>query len=334
MFEICEIRTVIRNSAFLTRWFAACMVALVSGGCGPQYTLVNHTKVTSAKTDSFGYRKWISETTEPDVVIIGIHGFCGAAIDYANLGNHLLQYQPKTGLYAYEIRGQGSDPIRERRGDIGDPKDWYRDLFAFTQLVQEQHPDAKIVWFGESMGALIASQALRESPASEPPCDGLILSSPIVRFRDDIPAWTPGLVQVAATTLPLARVSLETLSGGQDVQMTQTSHHTEQSKKNSYSMDEYTLRLIGTLAGHIDQMNQSAAQFRSPVLVLHGGKDYFNNDSDLRGFVARIPDGVSKTYYNYPKAYHLLMYDSERDVIFKDIEKWVTQLRKGRLKKL
>jgi alpha-beta hydrolase superfamily lysophospholipase len=201
-------------------------------------------------------------------------------------------------------------------------------------LVQEQHPDAKIVWFGESMGALIASQALRESPASAPPCDGLILSSPIVRFRDDIPAWTPGLVQVAATTLPLARVSLETLSGGQDVQMTQTSHHTEQSKKNSYSVDEYTLRLIGALAGHIDQMNNCATQFRSPVLVLHGGKDYFNNDSDLRGFVARIPEGVSKTYRNYPKAYHLLMYDAERDAIFKDIEKWVTQLRKGRLKKL
>ena len=30
------------------------------------------------------------ESVEPDVVIIGIHGFCGASIDYANLGNHLL----------------------------------------------------------------------------------------------------------------------------------------------------------------------------------------------------------------------------------------------------
>ena len=268
------------------------------------------------------------------MVIIGIHGFCGASIDYANLGNHLLRHQPKTGLYAYEVRGQGSDPIHERRGDIGDPKDWYRDLFAFTQLVQEQHPDAKIVWFGESMGALIASRAWSESPVNDPPCDGLILSSPIVRFRDDIPAWTPGLVQIAATTLPLARISLETLSGGQDVQMTQTSHHLEQSKKNSYAVDEYTLRLIGALAVHIDNMNEFATKFRSPILVLHGGKDYFNNDSDVRGFVARIPEGVSKTYHNYPEAYHLLMYDAKREVIFRDIESWVNQLRKGRLKKL
>ena len=145
------------------------MAVLVLAACAPQYTLVNHRNGASAKSDSFGYRKWISETTEPDVVIIGIHGFCGASIDYANLGNHLLRYQPRTGLYAYEVRGQGSDPIRERRGDIGDPKDWYRDLFAFTQLVQEQHPDAKIVWFGESLGALIAAHAWREAPANDPP---------------------------------------------------------------------------------------------------------------------------------------------------------------------
>ena len=288
----------------------------------------------NAQNASFGYRKWISESIEPEVVVIGIHGFCGAAIDYANLGNYLLQHRSRAGLYAYEVRGQGSDPIHERRGDIGDPQDWYRDLFAFTQLVKERHAGAKIVWFGESMGAMIASQALRESPANEPVCDGLILSSPIVRFRDDIPAWTPGLVQIAATTLPLARVSLDTLSGGQDVQMTQTSHHTDQSKKTSYDVEAYTLRLIGALAGHIDNMNDCATRFRSPVLVLHGGKDYFNNDSDVRGFVARIPSGVSKTYHNYPQSYHLLMYDAKKEVVFRDVDLWLNKLRKNRLKKL
>jgi alpha-beta hydrolase superfamily lysophospholipase len=307
------------------------MAALVLSACAPQTTLVNHRNATSAKTDSFGYRKWISEKVEQDVVIIGIHGFCGASIDYANLGNHLLKYQPKTGLYAYEVRGQGSDPITERRGDIGDPQDWYSDLFAFTQLVQEQHPDAKIVWFGESMGAMIASHALRQAPENDPPIDGLILSSPIVRFRDDIPAWTPGLVQIAATTLPLARISLETLSGGQEVQMTQTSTHSAQVQTNSYNIEKHTLRLIGTLGQHIGNMNDCATHFRSPVLVLHGGKDYFNNDSDVRGFVARIPSNVSATYHDYPEAYHLLMYDAKKEAIFRDIERWVAKLRRDRL---
>lgn len=313
------------------RGIAACLVVMLVAACGPQYTTVIHSKGGSVVDDSFGYRKWISRDVEQDVVVIGIHGFCGASIDYANLGSYLLGNQPKTGLYAYEVRGQGSDPIQARRGDIGDPSDWYRDLFAFTQLVREQHPGVKVVWFGESMGALIASHAWREAPVSDPPCDGLVLSSPIVRFRDDIPAWTPGLIQIAATTLPLARVSLDMLVGGDDVQMTQTTTHSAQARKNPYDIDKHTLRLLAALGRHIDGMNDCAATFRAPVLVLHGGKDYFNNDSDMRGFVARIPEGVSRTYHSYPQAYHLLMYDERREVVFRDIARWTQKLRKGRL---
>jgi alpha-beta hydrolase superfamily lysophospholipase len=319
-----------RRFSFRFLTLAACAAAMA--GCGPSYTMVNHSTAGGAKTEAFGYRKWISEKTKPDVVVIGIHGFCGASIDYANLGNYLLKNQPRTGLYAYEVRGQGSDPIHERRGDIGNARDWYHDLFAFTQLVREQHPDAKVVWYGESMGALIAAHAWSEAPDGPPPCDGLVLSNPIVRFRDDIPAWTPGLVQIAATTLPLARVSLETLSGGQDVQMTQKSVHSEQVKKNPYHVEQHTLRLIGALGRLIDGMNDCATTFQAPVLVLHGGKDFFNNDSDVRGFVARIPEETSVTYRNYPAAYHLLMYDEKRETIFRDVGRWLNRLRRDRLK--
>ncbi len=327
----------IRRAWKSARWLPAraggWIAAVLLGACAPSYTLVSHSNDPSGRMagETFGYRGWISEKTEPDIVMIGIHGFCGASIDYQNLGLHLLKHQPRTGLYAYEVRGQGSDPIHERRGDIGNPKDWYRDLFAFTQLVRERHPDAKVVWFGESMGALIAAHAWRESPEDDPPCDALVFSSPIVRFRDDIPAWTPALVRIAATTLPLARISLETLAGGHDVQMTQTSEHLDQAKTNSYHVEQHTLRLLGALTRHIDGMNSCAESFRVPVLVLHGGEDFFNSDPDVRGFVARIPEEVSTTYRNYPDAYHLLMYDEERDAIFRDVERWLNRLRRGRL---
>lgn len=301
-------------------------------GCAPSWQLVANGNTRSAATDTFGYRKWIDRQHKQDVVIIGIHGFCGASVDYTNLGEHLLKYQPRTGLYAYEVRGQGSDPIYARRGDIGDPRQWYEDLFAFTQLVRERHPDAKVVWFGESMGGLIAAHACRQGPPGESPCDGLVLSSPIVRFRDDIPAWTPALVQLAATTLPLARISLETLAGGRQVQMTQKSLHSDQVKKNSYNVEQHTLRLIGALSQLIGGMNDCAASLRTPLLVLHGGQDYFNNDSDVRGFVARIPKGTPVIYRNYPQAYHLLMYDAKKERIFSDVEGWVNLLRYGRLR--
>lgn len=302
-------------------------LGLAGFGCAPDYILVNNSKEGSGQSETFGYRTWKRQGIEPDVVIIGIHGFCGASVDYKNLGEHLVRKQKRTALYAYEVRGQGSDPIHERRGDIGDPAQWYADLEAFTQLVEERHPDAKIIWFGESMGALIATHAICAAPAGKPPCDGLVLSSPIVRFKDDVEPWKIELVKAAAATLPLARVPLDSLAGGQDVQMTQETKHNEQSKTNSYNIEKHTLRLLGALAGLIDGMNGCAAKLEVPILVLHGGKDYFNSDSDVRGFMARIPSGISSTYRDYPDAYHLLMYDEERDRIFRDVEKWLNKQR-------
>jgi alpha-beta hydrolase superfamily lysophospholipase len=312
-------------------WFAGLAAAIWCAGCtglpspgdaGAKAAL------DSAEGETFGFRRWVSATQEPDVVIIGIHGFCGASIDYRNLGEYLLVHQPRTAVYAYELRGQGNDPILDRRGDIGNAADWHRDLFAFTGLVRERHPRARIVWFGESMGALIATHSWCEAADGHPPCDGLVLSSPIVRFRDDIPAWTPGLVQVAATALPLARVSLDSLTSGEEIPMTQHSTHGEQVKKNDYHVEKHTLRLLAALAKHIDGMNTCADELEGPVLVLHGGNDYFNNDSDVRGFIARISPDAQVTYRHYPRAYHLLMYDEKRDKIFRDVARWCNRLRR------
>ena len=307
----------------------ACVVGMV--GCGVPSGVVMNPGLAEGKGERFGFRKWVSQDVEPDLVVIGLHGFCGASADYTNLGDHLLRGQPRTALYAFELRGQGSDPIIERRGDIGHPAEWYGDLLAFTQLVRERHPRAKVVWFGESMGALIAAHAWRVAPAGVPPCDALVFSSPIVRFRDDIPAWTPALVQMAATALPMARVSLNTLAGGHDVQMTQSTMHGEQAKKNPYHIEQYTLRLIGTMTRLIVGMNECAATIDVPVLVLHGGRDFFNADADVRGFVARVPRSTPVLYRNYPDAYHLLMYDEKRDRIFRDIERLLNRLRVNRL---
>jgi alpha-beta hydrolase superfamily lysophospholipase len=302
----------------------ACIFGALAIGCAPTDYMTFHDAKSGLEPQTFGYRTWKRKKIEPDIVIIGIHGFCGASIDYKNLGEHLVKRQPNTAVYAYEVRGQGSDPIYERRGDIGNPADWYADLDIFTRLVKKKHPDAQIIWYGESMGALIATHAYCSAPAGNPPCDALVLSSPIVRFKDDIEPWKIALVQTAAATLPLARVPLDALAGEQDVQMTQESEsHLDQAKTNSYNIEKHTLRLLGTLAKLIDGMNTCAEKLEVPVLVLHGGQDYFNNDSDIRGFIARIPESAPTTYHNYPDAFHLLMYDEKRDKIFRDVEKWL-----------
>ena len=308
----------------------ALFAALALSQCATDYTLVTDRPEESLRRETFGYRKWVKEGSQPNVVVIGIHGFCGAAIDYENLGRRMVREQPKTAVYAYEVRGQGKDPLKERRGDIDDPQKWYHDLDQFTTMVREKHPGAKIVWFGESMGALIASHNFRQKveAGGKAPCDALVISSPVVKFRDDFPKWKKDLVRQASQVTPMARLSLEALAGGQEVQMTHDTLHSEQSETNSWHIDKHTLRLLVTLGDLIDGMPDCAKTFSVPTLVLHGDKDFFSKTEDVQNFFTNIPDKKDRTLKLYPDAYHLLMYDTKKDQVIGDVERWISNLPK------
>jgi alpha-beta hydrolase superfamily lysophospholipase len=304
------------------------MAALLLSQCATSYTLVSARPEEALRRETFGYRKWLREGTRPETVVIGIHGFCGAAIDYENLGKHLVRRQPRTALYAYEVRGQGRDPLRQRRGDIDDPELWFSDLTRFSEMVRARHPKARIVWFGESMGGLIASHTYRQAVAAgrRPPCDALVLSSPVVKIRDDFPGWKKNLVRQVSHLIPTARVPLESLAGGQQVQMTHDTLHAEQAETNAWHIEKHTLRLLVSLGDLIEGMPGCARSFAVPTLVLHGGKDFFSSNADVKAFYGSIPKSAGREFRLYPDSYHLLMYDAQKDEVIGDVADWLAQL--------
>lgn len=300
--------------------------------CATRHTLVSAGPGEVERYETFGYRKWLREGTTPETVVIGIHGFCGASIDYDNLGRHLMKRQPETAVYAYELRGQGRDPLERRRGDIDDPELWFDDLKQFSQIVRERHPRARVVWFGESMGALIAAHAYRRAQdrGEVPPCDALVLSSPVVKMRDDFPAWKKELVRTVSKVVPTARVTLEALAGGQEVQMTHDTLHSEQAETNAWHIERHTLRLLVALGELIDGMPRCARGFEVPTLVLHGGKDFFSSDADVKAFYGSIPKSAGRSFRLYPDSYHLLMYDDQKEKVIGDVEEWLEDLPRAR----
>jgi alpha-beta hydrolase superfamily lysophospholipase len=311
----------------------------------PHYTLVSHSYskpklgekfFTTSDKESFSYRKFINTKKKNDTIIIALHGFCGASIDYQNLGQYLIKKHPHIGLYAYEIRGQGLDFNKARRGDIDQPENWYRDLKTFTSLVKKEHPNSKIVWQGESMGSMILAHTFRNEAIAgrKPPCDAIVITSPVVAFRDDFPKWKKDLARTAAYAFPSARLSLETISGGQSVQMTTTSTHEEQSETNSWNIDRHTLRLLITLGNHIEEMNSCAEKFSVPTLVVNGGKDYFSDKNDVVNFYNTVSQKSQKQHFFYPEAHHLLMYDTKKNQVMSDIANWIEKLPRERKKTL
>ena len=90
---------------------------------------------------------------EPKTILIALHGLEGAARDFRNLGESLIQQAPLTSLYALNQRGGGYDSVVQRQGDIANPELWFQDLRDLDRALRNKHPNAKVIWIGESLGA-------------------------------------------------------------------------------------------------------------------------------------------------------------------------------------
>ncbi|WP_435895715.1 serine aminopeptidase domain-containing protein [Oceaniferula spumae] len=277
--------------------------------------------------DRLGYNKWLPEKEEPQTVIIGVHGISGHSGDYDNFAKYLLKNSKSTALYAAETRGQGLDPKVERRGDIRRVKEWYKDLYTFTQLVRKVHPKAKVIWFGESMGSLIVVNAYTNAPRGMPKPDALIVSSPIIDVQAKLAPWKILAVRISTFLMPTLRISLESLSNGERAVVTQDDIHEEQAAKNAWYIPRYTLRLLLKLGDLAEIMPRQAEAVDCPILVLHGGKDIFTSEDSVKNFYEHLPETTPKARKYYPRSYHLLMYDAHRQTIFKDTVDWIKKLK-------
>ncbi len=291
---------------------------------GPQPTL-SATTFTSYDGDHFPYQNWVPDR-EPTIVVIGFHGIAGASTDLRNLGEYLLEHLPGAAVYAPDLRGQGNDPDVSRRGDIGHPREWFKDAYTFTRLVRARHAGARVVWCGESMGSLIALHAAASAPGGTMPCDALILSSPIARIDGDFPAWRRTALGLGAFLFPRARISLESLSGHDEVRVIRDVVHQDQVQTNPYHLSEFTLRLLHALGGMIEKMPDQAGRVDFPVLLLHGGHDIFSDPSDVVSFQDRFGSAPVQRAF-YPESYHLLFFDHQRERVLRDITRWLRKLK-------
>lgn len=317
------------TAAFLAGLFLTALLA----GCGTPPIVPSPSSIPALHEDDFTsfdqhhlpYQCWLP-SGKTKLVVIGFHGISGASNDMENLGLHLSGNNSGTAVYAPDIRGQGNDPIEKNRGDIRAPSDWIGDAHTFTDLVRQKHPGVPVVWCGESMGALIVLHACT-STAGHPPCDALILSSPVSSTGDDITAFQLVLLRVAATIMPRYRVSLETLAGVDNVQMTRDEVHEEQTTTNPWHVSGFTLRLLRYLERMISNLSLSAQTINIPTLILHGGRDIFSDSTEVERFAKNFPTEAVVQRRFYPESYHLLFYDHQRDQVLADVSSWLDQLK-------
>lgn len=255
-------------------------------------------------------------------VVITVHGLSGAKSDFWYLGEVL----PPRGysVYAYDLRGQGNDPVVEERGDISGEKAWKRDLATFHSLVKRRHPRLPVFWYGESLGSLIALHTAADQIWDWYDPDGIILATPAAGLRVTVGGFQRFLLETAARLSPRSRFSLGELAGVDEskIQVTSGSTHGGQMAVTPHHISQFSLRLLTTVGGMIDDSKDAARRVRMPVLFVASPKDVLSSADQIQALFAAVRSRDKKLLW-YTRSYHLLLHDVQHEEVGNDVLKWL-----------
>ena len=277
------------------------------------------TEFTASDGKSMPYARWAAEAPPPKAVVICVHGLSGAASDFWPVGERFPKKEVI--VYGLQLRGMGNDPDKKERGNIARGELWISDLLSFTQLVHQRHPKLPIIWYGESLGSLIVINAAAALPDGSPLVSGIVLSSPVIGFRQELPAWKYCLIRTLVAILPGKRISLESL-GDREVKVTGYSTHKQQMEKTPHYVEFFSLRLFRAIDKMVRRSEATAPRVRAPLLLLYTPNDIFTTREQIESFYAKIGSG-DKSKIFLPNSYHLILHDVDRDQTLIDLENWL-----------
>lgn len=260
--------------------------------------------------------------TKPRGVVIAVHGLSGAKSDFWYLGQEL----PKRGytVYAYDLRGQGNDPVVSERGDISGQKAWKRDLATFHALVKRKHPKTPVFWYGESLGSLIALHTAADLLGNRADPQAIILASPVAGLRQTISGFQRFLLETAAKLSPRTRYTLGDLAGVDEkkIQVTSTSTHGAQMAVTPHHVNAFSLRLLTTIGEMLDENADAAHRLKMPVLFVASPNDVLSSADQIQALFAEMRSRDKKLLW-YSRSYHLLLHDVQREEVVNDVANWL-----------
>ena len=288
----------------------------------PVSPTLSATQFTASDGKAMPYGRWPSDAskpTRPRAVIICVHGLSGAASDFWPVGEKFSTQEMV--IYGVQLRGMGNDPEKRERGNIATGELWVSDLLSFTQRVHERHPGVPIFWYGESLGSLIVVHAAATLPGQAPLVSGIILSSPVIAYRHELPAWKYWLIRTLAAVWPGKRVSLESL-GDQEVRVTGGTTHKQQMQKTPHYVEFFTLRLFRAVDKLVRSSNEMAPLVKPPLLLFYTPNDVFTTQQQVEHFYELLGSAPKEKIF-YPQSYHLILHDVDRDRTLVELERWL-----------
>lgn len=259
----------------------------------------------------------------PEGTIVLIHGYCEHRGRYQRTAQDLAQkgYRVVVG----DLRGHGE--AGGQRAHVTRFSEYLDDTAAIlAQAARHARPVGEGMppfLLGHSMGGLIALRYLQER-AREGDLRGLILSSPFLGIKVQVPAWKRLLGQAASRAVP-------GLSLPNDLDPALLSHDPEIGR--AYATDPLVSHIATARWFTEAQLAQAQALRRAPgvrlpVLLLQAGDDRIVDQAASQALFDRL-GGKDKVFTLYPGLFHEIFNEVERDRVLADVVSWLHAHRGG-----
>ena len=275
---------------------------------------MNTTEQTFAAPDGLQlfYRAWLPDG-EPKEAVALIPGYGDHSARLASVGEHLATHG--FAAYAYDLRGHGRSHGTRGHVDVFD--EYVADTAVFFDLVKESAPRERVTLFGHSFGGLVALTYVEQDPKGPV---GLILSSPFLKLRIQVPEWRARFVHLAAKLTPTSPirnpVKGEMLSRDPDVAA-------------AYEDDPLVdnLATVGWAEEALKAQTRArrrAETLSGPLLVVYSPDDPVSDPAAIESFVDKVTV-KDMTVLRYDGYLHETYNDLGKEVVLADIEAWLSK---------
>lgn len=257
------------------------------------------------------YDVWTPDTEVRGVVILA-HGYG----EHARRYDHVAQRFGEAGLATYALDHRGHGRAGGKRVRVRDMSEYVADYRTLVGIATTEHPGAKRIVLGHSMGGGIAFAYGVQHPESY---DLMVLSGPAIAAHTRV-SKAKALIGKAVGSilpdLPIESIDANLVSRDPAVVADYKADPLVYRGKIPAGIGK-ALLLVG------ETMPRRAPGITAPLLVVHGEDDQLVSADGSRQLV-RYVGSQDVELKVYPQLYHEVFNEPERDRVLDDVTSWIT----------
>ncbi|HET9875698.1 MAG TPA: alpha/beta hydrolase [Mycobacterium sp.] len=256
------------------------------------------------------YDLWTPEAA-PRAVVVLSHGFG----EHARRYDHVASRFGEAGLATYALDHRGHGRSGGKRVLCRDISEYTGDFHTLVGIASREHPGAKCVVLGHSMGGAIVFAYGVDHPDDY---QLMVLSGPAVAMNDTVSpvlAFVAKAVGAIAPGVPVQQLDSSLISRDPTVVAAYDNDPLVHHGKAPAGVARALLKVGET-------MPQRASALAAPLLIVHGAEDGLVPVEGSRRLAACV--GSADVQLNiYPQLYHEVFNEPERASVLSDVVDWI-----------